>query len=93
MREHRGNIRDYKDRPDVYEKSRASGRKQPHPSFASIEELLNGFVEALKASEETARGRMPSSFYKERYVNVMTPSSVSRMRSGEEVMPATATGL
>ena len=93
MREHMGNIRDYKARPDVYEKSLASGRKQLHPSFASVEELLNGFIEALKARVETARGRMQSSFYKDRYVNVMTPSAVSRMRSGEEVRPATAMGL
>ena len=82
MREHMEHVSDYKDRPAVYEKSLASVRKELHPSFASIEELLNGFVEALQARVETARGRMQSSFYKDRYVNVMTPSSVYRMRSG-----------
>jgi len=51
-------ISDYKDRPDAYEKSLASVRKQLHPSFASIEEWLNGCIEALKARVETARGRM-----------------------------------
>jgi hypothetical protein len=60
----RERLNGYKNNPneyDLYEASLAFVHKQQNIDFASMEKLLNGFIEALNTSVGTARGRIQSS--------------------------------